>query len=151
MAKRRFGLGNIGQILQPTALVNELYLKLMGGYAVDWKDRAHFFAVASLGMRQILIDHIKRDSAEKRGGGAPHISLDESVAIIEDRRINLLILDEALAALEKIQPRWAQVVVCRYFGGMTEEEIAEALGVCSRTVKRDWKFARAWLRGQFSK
>jgi|SRR5579875_1969721 len=151
MAKGHFRWENPGHTLQPTALVNEVYLKLMGEAAADWKNRAHFFAVASRAMHQILTDHARRACAGKRGGKAPHISLDEGVTISNEACINLVILDEALRCLEKIKPRLFQVVVCRYFGDMTEEEIAEALGVSTRTVKRDWEFARAWLHDWLSK
>jgi RNA polymerase sigma factor (TIGR02999 family) len=151
MAKWQFRLENPQHTLQPTALVNEVYLKLMGDSTAEWKDRAHFFAVASRAMRQILIDHARRVCSAKRGGRACNIPLDNCFPITEDRCMDLLILDEALTSLEKINPRLVQVVVYRYFGDMTEDEIAEALGISARTVKRDWNFARAWLRERLSK
>jgi len=151
MAKGHFRWENPKHTLQPTALVNEVYLKLMGESAVEWKNRAHFFAVASRAMRQILTDHARRACAGKRGGGAQHVLLDDRFPISEQQCLDVLVLDEALASLEKIDPRLVQVVVYRYFGDMTEEEIAETLGVSTRTVKRDWEFSRAWLRDWLSK
>ena len=151
MARGQFRFERPEHTLQPTALVNEVYLKLMGESAVDWKNRAHFFAMASRAMRQILTDHARRSCAGKRGGGAHHVSLDECAPISQEQCADLLVLDEALRALEDVKPRLARVVVCRYFGDMTEEEIAEALGVSTRTVKRDWEFARAWLRDWLSR
>ncbi len=150
MAKRHFRWENPVHTLQPTALVNEVYMKLMGDSA-DWKNRAHFFAVASRAMRQVLIDHARRAGSGKRGGGVPNIPLDEHIPANEHQCVDLLILDEALNSLEKINPRLVKVVVYRCFGDMTEAEIAEALGVSTRTVKRDWEFARAWLRDWLSK
>jgi RNA polymerase sigma-70 factor, ECF subfamily len=151
MAKGHFRWENPEHTLQPTALVNEVYLKLMGECAVDWKNRAHFFAVASRAMRQILTDHARRACAGKRGGGVQHLLLDEHIPITDEQCLDVLVLDEALASLEKIGPRLVKVVVYRYFGDMTEDEIAETLGVSTRTVKRDWEFARAWLRDWLSK
>jgi RNA polymerase sigma factor (TIGR02999 family) len=151
MAKWQFRLEHRKHTLQPTALVNEVYLKLMGDSTVLWKDRVHFFAVASRAMRQILIDHARRVCSGKRGGRRNDMPIENCPAIGVDRCIDLLILDEALASLEKISPRLVQVVTYRYFGDMTEDEIAQALGISSRTVKRDWNFARAWLRDRLSK
>jgi RNA polymerase sigma factor (TIGR02999 family) len=151
MAEGHFRWENPAHTLQPTALVNEVYLKLMREAAVDWKNRAHFFAIASRAMRQVLTDHARSARAVKRGGGVQHVPIDQLVDISDKQCMDLLVFDEALAALEKIKPRLVQVVVCRYFGDMTEEEISEALGVSTRTVKRDWEFARAWLRDWLSR
>ena len=151
MAKVHFRSERPQHTLQPTALVNEVYMKLMGESKADWKNRAHFFAVASLAMRQVLTDHARRVCAQKRGGDVRRIPLDEQPVISEDHCVDLLILDEALTSLEKIKPRLVKVVVYRYFGDMTEEEIAEALDISTRTVKRDWEFSRAWLQDWLSR
>jgi RNA polymerase sigma factor (TIGR02999 family) len=133
--------------LDTTALVHEAYLRLVDQTRGSWKDRAHFFAVAARAMRQILIDYARRRSAAKRGGGQPSISLEEErhgSAAAEAER--LLALEEALEALARIDERLPRIVECRFFAGMTDEETAEALGVSTRTVQRDWMRARAWLR-----
>jgi RNA polymerase sigma factor (TIGR02999 family) len=150
IARRQFQCENPAHTLQPTALVNEVYLKLMGN-GVDWKNRAHFFAVASRVMRQVLTDHARRSRAAKRGGGNRPVALNDQIPITDQQSADLLDLEDALSALEKIDPRMASVVVSRYFGDMTEDEIAETLGVSTRTVKRDWEFARAWLRDHLSR
>jgi len=133
--------------LQPTALVHELYLRLFGTAAapVPWKDRCHFFAIAAQTLRRILVDHARAHQAGKRGGDQVKISLSSAEAVAESREENLLAVQEALEELEKSQPRAVQVVELRFFAGLTEEETAEVLGVSPITVKRDWKFARAWL------
>ena len=137
--------------LEPNALVNELYLRLLGAQPIAYNDRAHFFAVAAQTMRRILIDHARARVAEKRGGVQERVSLSavdgwNPVARSED----LLALDDVLARLEKADPRAAHVVELRFFGGLSEEEVAEALGVSVVTVKRDWRAARAWLVGRLS-
>ena len=132
--------------MQPTALVNELYLWLFGSSEpVAWQNRAHFFAVAAQTLRRILVDHARAHRAEKRGGDHIRVSLTSAKGSAESRDEYLLALDEALQQLSQLQPRAAQVVELRFFAGLTEEEIAEVLGVSAITVKRDWKFARAWL------
>lgn len=137
--------------LQTTALVNEAYLKLMSGGNSSWRNRSHFLASVSMAIRAILVDHARRRSSVKRGGGALVLPLDGTcLAIREDQWPELLDLDEALCRLELLSPRKAKVVVLRFFGDMTEENIAEALQVKPRTVKRDWAFARAWLHGELS-
>lgn len=133
--------------LEPNALVNELFLRLLGSRAIDFKDRAHFFAIAAQTMRRILIDHARARIAGKRGGEQlQRLSLSavegwNPVARYED----ILVLDQALSKLEKADPRASRVVELRFFGGLQEEEIAEVLNVSVITVKRDWKVARAWL------
>jgi RNA polymerase sigma factor (TIGR02999 family) len=150
MAREKFRWENPGHTLQPTALVNEVYVKLMGNVP-EWKSRAHFFAVASRVMRQVLTDHARRANAAKRGGNYQQVELNDRIPITQHQCVDLLELEEALADLEKIDPRLANVVIYRYFGDMTEEEIAETLGVSVRTVKRDWEFARAWLKNRLSR
>jgi RNA polymerase sigma factor (TIGR02999 family) len=138
--------------LQTTALAHEAYLKLVGQEEQSWKNRSHFFAVSARAMRHILIDRARRKRRDKRGGEAPIRSLDElrdllgrDVAMTEDDAAAFVLLDDALEQLEDEHPRAARGVVCRFFGGMTIEETAEALGVSTATVSRDWNLAKAWL------
>jgi RNA polymerase sigma factor (TIGR02999 family) len=134
-----------GHTLGTTGVVHEAYLKLVDQTRVGWRDRAHFFAVAALAMRRILVDYARRHRRAKRGGGASIVTLDDGVVSLDERAENLVALDEALTRLSELNPRLSRVVECRFFGGLTEEEIAEALGVTTRTVKRDWAKARGWL------
>ena len=131
------------QILETTALVHEAYLKLIDQRSVNWQNRAHFFAIAAQAMRRILIDNARRRSASKREG--EKIPLDDVAIISTDRAQHLLALDEALIRLEKIDPQQSKIVELRYFGGLTIEETAEAMGLSPATVKREWAMARAWL------
>ena len=131
--------------LNTTALVHEAYLKLVGQQKVDWQNRGHFFGVASLVMRRILINYAKQRQAEKRGGGVAPQTFLEDFVIKEARSEHLLALDEALQQLEKMNERQAKVVELRYFGGLNHEEVAEILNLSVPTVRRDWRFARAWL------
>jgi RNA polymerase sigma factor (TIGR02999 family) len=134
-----------GHTLQASALVNEVFLKLIDTRRVQWKNRAHFFAISARLMRRILVDFARRKHYQKRGGGAVQVTLDENVTPITDRRRDLVELDDALNALAALNPRVSQVVELRYFGGLTEAETAEALSVSTDTVLRDWKFAKVWL------
>ena len=131
--------------LQPTALVHEAYLRLVNQKGAHWQNRAQFFAVAGQLMRRILVDHARARLAEKRGGKAERIELDEALLPPEERAANLLALDDALTELATIDARKSQVVELRFFGGLTVEETAEAMGLNSATVRRDWTFAKAWL------
>jgi RNA polymerase sigma factor (TIGR02999 family) len=131
--------------LQPTALVHEAYLKLIEQRRVDWKGRAHFFSVASCVMRRILVDHARELNASKRGGSRYRVPLDPDVAQKEGTYAELLAIDQALDCLFEHNPRHAQIVELRFFGGCSEEEIAHMLGISTRTVKRDWSVARARL------
>jgi RNA polymerase sigma factor (TIGR02999 family) len=133
-----------GHTLQPTALVHETYLRLVG-QDVAWKNRAHFFALASEMMRRILVDHARARKAGKRAGGWTRVELDEAVEISDERDVDLVLLDEALVELSALDARHGQIVELRFFGGLTLEEIAEVLDVSVRTVKRDWTLARTWL------
>jgi len=144
MAHRRLQAERPGHTLGTTGLVHETYLKLVDHPGVEWRDRAHFFAVAARAMRQILVDYARRYRAMRRGGGLPRVALTDEAAIVE-RGETLLALDEALERLAALNGRLSQVVECRYFAGFTEEETAEALGVTTRTVQRDWSKARGWL------
>jgi RNA polymerase sigma factor (TIGR02999 family) len=148
LAARFLGNERRDHTLDPHALVNELCVRLLGAEPITFNDRAHFFAVAAQMMRRILIDHARARLAEKRGGVQERVSLTavegwNPVAHDED----LLILDDLLARLEKADARAAKVVELRFFGGLREDEVAEALGISTITVKRDWKVARAWLIG----
>lgn len=131
--------------LSTTGLVHEMYLKFARAEKADWRNRAHFLSVASVAMRHILVDRARRRSAEKRGGLQRHVTLDESLAPADDHAESLLELHEALEHLARIDQRLARVVECRFFGGMTEQETAEALHIGVRTVRRDWIKARGLL------
>jgi RNA polymerase sigma factor (TIGR02999 family) len=133
-----------GHTIGTTGLVHETYLKLADQTRVQWQDRSHFYRVAAVAMRRILVDYARRHRAKRRGGELQRITLDESATAAE-RGETLLALDEALERLAGMNPRLSQVVECRYFGGLTEQETAEALGVTLRTVQRDWAKARGWL------
>jgi RNA polymerase sigma factor (TIGR02999 family) len=133
------------ETLNTTALVHEAYLKLVGGGG-DYESRMHFLAVASKAMRHILVTYAERQSAQKRGGGTPALPLNEEAALVPVHRAeDVRALGEALARLEAVDARAAQIVECRFFGGLDAEETAAALGVSRRTVTRDWSAARAWL------
>lgn len=135
-----------GGTLSTTALVHEAYLKLAAQSHTKWRDRAHFFAVASLAMRHVLVDCAKARGALKREGARRRITLDDHEIAVDDQADALLQLDDALDRLAEVEPRGVRVVECRFFGGLTEEEIADALGVTVRTVRRDWLKARVLLR-----
>ena len=130
--------------LQATELVHEAYFKLVGA-EVAWQDRSHFLAVAARAVRQLLVDHARKRQAEKRGGGAEHVTLGDADAALSVPDEELIALDEALARLDHVEPRLRAVVEYRFFAGLTEREIAEVLGVTERTIQRDWVKARAWL------
>jgi RNA polymerase sigma-70 factor (ECF subfamily) len=134
-----------GHTLQPTALVNELYLRLFAGEAVEWQNRAHFFAVAAQQLRRLLMDHARALHAERRGGNQIKLSLDDVEGWVGNREEHLIELDRALDKLERLEPRCARVIELRFFAGLTETEAAEVLGISVATLKRDWTFARAWL------
>jgi RNA polymerase sigma factor (TIGR02999 family) len=131
--------------LQPTALVHEAYLKLVDQRRVRWRNRAHFFAVASALMRRILVDHARRRKAQKRGAGVARVSADETAAVPWARDVDVLDLDEALTELSDLDPGQGRVVELRFFGGLSIDETAEATGRSKATVNRDWSMAKAWL------
>lgn len=145
IARRQLRHERPGHTLSTTALVHEAYVRLVDQTRVEWQDRAHFFAVAARAMRRILVDHARRRTAQKRGGNQQPIPLDEAQLAMDAQADLLLSLDEALDRLAAFSERLAQVVELRFFGGMTEEETAEALGLSARTVRRDWVKAKAWL------
>jgi len=139
------------QTLQPTALVHEAFVRLLGQADAHWNDRAHFFAACAGVMRNILADHARRRRAVKRGGGAARrMTLLDTISGRSDTAVDVVALDEALGQLAALNERHARVVECRFFAGMTVPEIAEALGVAPRTVDNDWAMARAWLAAQLS-
>ena len=131
--------------LQATALVNEAWIRLVQQPQMTWQSRAHFFGIASKLMRQILVDHARRRSAAKRGVGAKQITLNDNLAAAPGQLMDVLVLDDALQRLNAIDARAAQIVEMHFFGGLSFEEMALVLGVSARTVKRDWRMARAWL------
>jgi RNA polymerase sigma factor (TIGR02999 family) len=138
------------QTLQTTALVNEAYLRLLRDRSMDWQGRAHFFACASVVMRRILVDYARRRLADKRPAAQLRVELNEWQASEHPRMDQMLILDQALNRLAELDARQARIVEMRYFAGLSEEEIAQVLDISTRTVKRDWTSARAWLQLQLS-
>ena len=134
--------------LQPTALVHEAYLKLIDQQRVEWQSRAQFFALSAQIMRNILVDHARKNLAEKRGGGAKKISLEDVVTQSQMRAAELIALDDALAELAKLDRRKSQIIELRYFGGLNIEEIESIIGVSAATIRRDLRFAEAWLYKQ---
>ena len=150
LAKSYMRKERAGHTLQTTALIHEAYLRLIDAGQVEWRNRAHFFGVAARAMRQILVEMARERGCQKRGGGARRASLDEAMAIGAGLDEDLVALDEALEALAQFDARKAQVVEMRFFGGLTEEEIAAALDVSPETVRRDWRLARSWLRRRLS-
>ena len=131
--------------LRPTALVHEAYLRMVGQREVAWKGRAQFFAVAARVMRRVLVDHARRHRAAKRAGGWQRITLDEGIAALEERDVDILALEDALGELAGLDPQKARMVELRFFGGLTLEDTADVLGVSAATVTREWRMARAWL------
>jgi RNA polymerase sigma factor (TIGR02999 family) len=145
IARRVWNQHHQNNTLQPTALINEAYLKLANAESASFQDRCHFFAVASTAMRQILVNHAKSRLSHKRGGGRANISLDEVQLVVDQEAAEILSLHEALETLQTIDERKSKVVEMRYFGGLSIEETAQALGVSIGTVNRDWRLARSWL------
>jgi RNA polymerase sigma factor (TIGR02999 family) len=133
--------------LQPTALVHEAYLKLVGQREVHWQNRSHFLGVAAQAMRRILVDYARKHRAAKRGGG-PVITLREGMLVDQAANLDLIALNDALTRLAELDQRQARIVELRFFGGLTLEEIAAVLGISTITIKREWRIARAWLRSQ---
>jgi len=148
LARRHLRRGAPAQTLQTTALVHEAYLRLFDPDRVDIKDRGHFFALASRVMRHVLVDHFRRKNSARRGGGWSRLTLESGDIPIEERGALLVALDAALERLARIDERQSKIVECRFFGGMTEQAIADVLGVTDRTVRNDWVKARAWLMAE---
>lgn len=151
LAHHYLGRERIGHTLQTSALVNEVYLKLVNERAMQWQNRAHFFAVASNLMRLILVDYARRRNYVKRGGGAQRLSFDEALAVSDERAADLLALDDALNALTTLDARKSKVAELRFFGGLSVEETAEVLKVSPVTVMREWRMAKAWLHRELSR
>jgi RNA polymerase sigma factor (TIGR02999 family) len=145
MARRHMRNERPGNTLQTTALVHEVYLRLVDVTKVDWHQRAQFFGMAAQMMRRILVDGARARRADKRGGRAPKVNLDETALLSGTPNRSILALDDALTAFSKVAPRQAKVLELRYFGGLTEEEIVTVLKISPRTVRRDWDLAKAWL------
>lgn len=137
---------NPGNVMQTTALVNEAYLRLANARDLDWKDRAHFFAVSANVMRRILIDGARARRADRRGGKDIQVALDDAPEVSTQNDPDLIALDDALKELAKVNERQSRVVELRYFGGLSVDQAAEVLGVSADTVMRDWRFAKAWLK-----
>src|SRR5829696_4866021 len=148
IAHRELRRGGAGQTLTTTDVVHEVYLRLVDGTRIGASARARFLALAAVAMRRLVIQYARRRQAQKRGGGQRALSLDEGAVAGDDRSEMLLALDEALTRLAALDGRLASVVECRYFGGLTEAETGDALGVTARTVRRDWVKAKAWLYGE---
>jgi len=151
MARNYMRGEHAGHTLQTTALVNEAYLRLIDSRRMRWQDRAHFFAVSAQLMRRILIDFARARHNLKRGGDAARVSLDEALTVGPEQSAEMIALDDALNALAKLDERQSKVVELRFFGGLTEEEISEVLGVSPRTVSSDWSLARSWLLRELSR
>jgi len=140
-----------GHTLQPTALVHEAFLKVVNRRQGDWKDLQHFMAVASIAMRHVLVNYARERDRLRRGGDLQKIQFDETVAMFEDRALDLIALDEALVKLSEVEPRLSRVVELRFFGGLTIKETANLLGISTCTVDADWSMARAWLLREIKK
>jgi RNA polymerase sigma factor (TIGR02999 family) len=151
LARRQMAHEPPGRMLQATSLVNEAYLRLFGDAPVQWANRRHFFAAAAQAMRRIRIDEARRRCRLKRGGGRQRAPDDEEAVVFDQDHIEVLAVDEALDQLQEVDPRQAEVVLLRYFAGLTVEETANALDVSPKTVNNDWRFARAWLHRELSK
>ena len=151
LAKRYMRREHAGHTLQTSALVNEAYLRLIDARSVRWQNRAHFFAVSAQIMRRILVDFARAKQNLKHGGGAQQVTLDEGLIVSPESGADLLALDEALERLAVLNERQSRVVELRYFGGLNEDEVAEALKVSPRTVRSDWSLARAWLYRELSR
>jgi RNA polymerase sigma factor (TIGR02999 family) len=145
MARRYMRNERLGNTLQATALVHEVYFRLVDVTKVEWRERAQFFAMAAQMMRRILVNAANARAAQKRGGMMPKVNIEETAVMSPGPDRSILAVDEALTAFSQLAPRQAKVVELRYFGGLTEEEIVAALNISPRTVRRDWEFAKAWL------
>ena len=150
MARRHMRNERPDNSLQTTALVHEVYIRLVDTAKIEWHERAQFFAMAAQMMRRILVDAARARRSQKRGGAAAKVNLEETAVLSPGQDRSILALDEALAAFSQVAPRQAKVVELRYFGGLTEEEIVAALSISPRTVRRDWELAKAWLLRELS-
>ena len=151
LARRHLQSESPNHTLQGTALVHEAYLRLIDQRHVRWQNRAHFFGISAQLIRRILVDHARARKAEKRGGDGEKVQLEESIAAAEDQNVDLVFLDECLKKLANIDPQQTRVVELRYFTGLTVDETAEIMGISPRTVKREWRLAKAWLHREIGK
>ena len=150
VAARQLSKERPNHTLQATALVHEAYLRLIDQHSVDWQNRAHFFSIAAEMMRRILVNYAAGRAAKKRGEAQTHVSFDEIGELAQENQIDVLLLDDALKRLAEIDAAQARVVEMKFFGGLTNEEIAEVLGVSDSTVKREWRMAKAWLAAELT-
>jgi RNA polymerase sigma factor (TIGR02999 family) len=150
IAARQLRREEPGHTLQPTALVNEAFVRLCGGSPMQWQDRAHFYSVCATVMRHILTDHARAQLRDKRGAGAVHVPLDEAETIVRDGEVDHVALDDALRALEAVDPQKGRIVELRYFAGLGIEETAAVLEISPMTVRREWTRAKAWLYRELS-
>ncbi|HKP11231.1 MAG TPA: sigma-70 family RNA polymerase sigma factor [Blastocatellia bacterium] len=148
IAARQLAGERAGHTLQATALVHEAYLRLIDQHSVDWHNRAHFFSIAAEMMRRILVNHALNRRAQKRGAGETLLSIDEVISFPNKQNLDLVLLDAALNRLAEFDPLQARIVEMRFFAGLTNEEVADVLGVSDSTVKREWRSAKAWLASQ---
>ena len=151
LARRQMSAERPGHTLQPTALVNEAYLRLVNLKQMQWQNRAHFFAMSARLMRRILVDFARSRGYQKRGGGAKQVTFTEALEVVEGQPTDVVALNDALEALAAVDERKSRVVELRFFGGLSVEETAEVLNVSRETVKRDWTFAKMWLQRHLSK
>lgn len=151
VARRYMNREQSDHTLQATALVNEVYLRLIDAQNVEWQNRVHFFGISARLMRQILVDFARQRQQQKRGGEIQQVSLDEALTVSNQPNSDLVALDDALNELAKLNQRQCQVVEMRFFGGLSEEEIAEVLQISPRTVRNDWSFAKVWLLRQLNR
>lgn len=145
IARGQLARSRRGQTLDTTSLVHEVYFQMVEETGIDWQSRSHFYAVCARAMRRILVDYARKRNAQKRGCGRPHLTLEPERLAVEQQADQVLAVDRALDGLASFNERLARLVECRYFGGLTEEETAGALGISLRTAQRDWVRARAWL------
>jgi len=151
IARRYMAKENPNHTLQTSALINEAYIRLINQQDIPWQNRAHFFAVAAQVMRHILVDHARKYSYAKRGGGARKISLDDAMVRMDQKANEIVALDDALKTLAVMDLRKSQIVELRFIGGLSIEETAEVMGISSPTVQREWRSAKAWLKRELSK
>ena len=151
IASRQLANERANHTLQATALVHEAYMRLIDQHSVDWSNRAHFFSIAAEMMRRILVNHAVSRKAQKRGEGETLLSLDQAIQFPNRQNLDLLLLDEALKRLTEFDPTQARIVEMRFFAGLTNEEVAQVLGVSDSTVKREWRSAKAWLQKEVSR
>lgn len=151
LAEQHFRQERSDHTLQPTALIHEAYLKVIDQTRVEWKNRAHFMGVAATAMRRILINHAHHRRTTKRGGGLERVTLSGVITPSEERCVDLVALDDILTQLSRLDERQHRIVELRFFAGLTEEEIAEVMGISRTTVQTEWRMARAWLIGEFKK